>query len=87
MMVVLFSKEPQYDLLQKLVIDRFKGQEITVGAIEEFAVTETPFRETHYKRQVLKLLELSDPPGLIVTNNPNGRRPGTYPNKNLVSFD
>ncbi|NQW24570.1 MAG: three-Cys-motif partner protein TcmP [SAR202 cluster bacterium] len=81
--LVLFSKEPQYDLLKDLVIKRFQGLETTVAVVEEFVVTETPFRETHYKTQVLKPLELSNPPGLLVVNSPAGRRPGTYSDRNL----
>jgi hypothetical protein len=50
----------------------------TVGEIEEFVLTETAFRETHYRRQILKPLELAEPPAITVLNPPPGRRRGTF---------
>lgn len=80
---VLFAKEPRYEVLQRQVLARFRGRETTVGEIEEFVLTETAFRETHYKQQVLKPLELADPPGLTVPNPPPGRKRGKYPDKSM----
>ena len=77
--LVLFAKEPDVDILKRQIIGRFGGQETTVGAIEEFVVTETAFRETHYKRLVLRPLELSQSPGLLIIDPPAKRKPGTYP--------
>jgi three-Cys-motif partner protein len=75
--LVLFSKEPRYDLLAKQLEDHFRGQEVAISQIEEFVLAQTPFRETHYKR-VLKDFELSDPPRLAVAAGPTGRRRGTF---------
>jgi three-Cys-motif partner protein len=81
--MVLFEKKPRYDVLREQVLRRFRGKEATVGEIETFVLAETPFRETHYKRQVLKPLELATPP-LLKPQNPAGdRRPGTYADPNL----
>lgn len=76
--LVLFGKEPRFDTLQRQIVKRFQRQETTVGEVEEFVLAETAFRETHYKRQVLKSLELSDPPQLDVIDPPEGRKRGMY---------
>ncbi|MDO8691057.1 MAG: three-Cys-motif partner protein TcmP [Dehalococcoidia bacterium] len=77
--LVLFGGEPQYEILRSQVTDRFRGQETTVGDIEKFVVAETAFRETHYKRQVLRVLELSQPTRLVLIDPPSHRKAGTYP--------
>ena len=77
--LVLFGAEPQFDILRSQMISQFQGQETTIREIEEFVVSATAFRETHYKRQVLKPLEVSQPPRLIAIDPPSNRRPGTYP--------
>ena len=76
---VLFDAKPQFDTLLSQITSRFQGQETTIGEIEEFVVSATAFRETHYKQQVLKPLEVSQPPGLIVIDPPSNRKPATYP--------
>jgi hypothetical protein len=42
---------------------------VTVGEIEKFVLAETAFRETHYKVQLLKRLELKNPPGVLAVNH------------------
>ena len=81
--LVLFGNEPQYNVLQSQLINRFQGQETTVGKIEEFVLSETAFRETHYKRQVLKPLETSEPPRLVAIDPPATRKLGTYSDPSL----
>ncbi len=78
---VLFEYSPDFDMLRKQILERFGGREATVREIEEFVLAETAFRETHYKRQVLKPLESS---GTIeAIDPPLGRRAGTYGDKSL----
>ena len=43
----LFEIEPNFHLLKKLILERFKGEETTIEGIETFVLTHTPFRETH----------------------------------------
>ena len=81
--LVLFENEPQFDVLKSQIINRFQGRETTVGEVEEFVVSETAFRETHYKTQILKPLETSQPPRLIAIDPPARRRPGTYSDPSL----
>ena len=81
--MVFFAKQPGIEALRKQLLERFTGQEATVGDIEEFVLAETAFRETHFKLQILKPLESANPPGLVVTYAPAGRRAGTYADKSI----
>ena len=81
--LVLFERKPQFDVLMSQIINRFHGQETTVGEIEEFVVSETAFRETHYKTQILKPLETSKPPRLVAIDSPPTRKLGTYRDPSL----
>ncbi len=76
--LILFAKEPRFDELRSQILNRFREREATVEEVERFVVTETAFRETHYKKQVLTPLELANPPGLQVINPPQGRKRGQY---------
>src|SRR5687767_3199968 len=49
------------------ILAQFAGRVVTVGEIGEFVLTETAFRETHYRRQILKPLEVADPPAITVS--------------------
>jgi hypothetical protein len=80
--MVLFSKDPRYDDLAQQIIKRFSGQDTTVGEIEEFVVSETAFRETHYKVHVLREFELAEPPKIEV-NAPPTRRRGTFGDQSM----
>ena len=75
--LVLFARKPRFDILRKQIFDRFRGREASVVEVETFVLSETAFRETHYKSQVLKPLELSDPPLLQVIGAGKDRRRGT----------
>ena len=75
---VLFEKKPCFEKLKEQLLGRFGGKVATVEEIEEFVLAETAFRETHYKRQVLKPLELAEPPNIEVIDSPPGRKRGAY---------
>lgn len=81
--LVLFAKAPRFEEVRSRILERFRGQEATVGEVERFVLAETAFRETHYKKQVLKPLELADPPGLQAIDPPPGRRRGEYGDPSL----
>lgn len=78
---LLFTQEPDFSALRRMVIKNFLGSETTVGAVEEYVLAETPFRDTHYKRQVLAVLEKEG--RLAPVNPPPKRKPGTYPDPSL----
>ena len=75
---VLFGNEPRFDLLRDQLLAYFRGRDASVGEIEEFVLAKTAFRETHYKRQVLRPLELAEPSMIEAIDPPPGRRRGTY---------
>lgn len=81
--MVLFSHEPDFSKLKGQILDEFTGKTVTVGTIEDFVLAETAFRETHYKRQVLRPLELSSPAQIEILNPPVNRRKGTFRNSDL----
>ena len=69
--------EPNFGELQRRIVERFVGSEATVDEIEEFVLADTPFRETHYKRQVLAKLEGSGE--IEVVASPSNRRRNSFP--------
>jgi hypothetical protein len=77
---VLFSAEPDRELLKRLIMEKFEGTEATPNEIERFVVRDTPFRETHYK----KVLQSLEGLGRITPLNalPTRRR-GTYADMNM----
>ncbi|MHB8418244.1 MAG: three-Cys-motif partner protein TcmP [Myxococcales bacterium] len=72
--LVLFDADP-LDILERQIADRFRGQETTVGEVEEFVLAETAFRETHYKG-ILKALETAG--RLEIPAPPPKRRRGSF---------
>ncbi len=81
---VLFQQEPDFGLLKHLLLARFRGSAPTVGELEEYVLTETPFRETHYKRQVLKPMEQTEE--IRVRCPRRDRRKGSFPEDCIIEF-
>jgi three-Cys-motif partner protein len=84
--IVLFSAEPDGFDLERRLRAHFGDQEVRVEDIEDFVVAETPYRETHYKKQVLKRLEMTTPPLIEVLDAPGNRKRGQYPPGTVVRF-
>ena len=80
---VLFEPEPDYNLLKKFIIQKFRGETVPIEQIEDFVVVETPFRETHFKNQILKPMEDAKPPQIVVSGR---MRKGTYPAGTIIQF-
>jgi len=83
---VLFESEPNYASLKKELLQKFRGKNVSVEEIEDFVVAFTPFRETHFKRQILKPMEEADLPELKVTAAKRGRKKGNFPEGTRVKF-
>ena len=81
--LVLFGNEPQYDLLKQQIMRELSGRIVTVGDVEEFVLADTAFRETHYKQQILKPMELANPSQLQILDAPPNRRLGTFADPGL----
>lgn len=74
--LVMFEREPNFRHLRRQITDEFRGQEVSVGAIKEFVLVHTAFRETHYKSKILRLMESEEQ--LRVVDPPPKRRKGTF---------
>lgn len=79
---VLFEERPNTAPLRVALLERFSGESVAVEAIERFVIEETDYKTTHYKKQVLKVLEDE---GLIVCESERRRR-GTYPKGTKLRF-
>lgn len=62
----LFEIGPDYSQLKNIIINNFKNKKISVQELENFIVTQTVFRETHYKKHILALMEKANPPEIKV---------------------
>lgn len=82
---VLFEHEPDYQHLKRLILNKFKGKMVSTEEIENFVIAETPYRETHFKTQILKPMEHANPPEIEILCEKK-RRNGTYPDGTNIIF-
>jgi three-Cys-motif partner protein len=82
---VLFEVEPNYKLLKAILLDKFKGESVSIPDLEYFILTKTAFRETHYKRQILSAMEKVKPAEIKVKCQ-RKRIIGTFPEDCIVKF-
>jgi three-Cys-motif partner protein len=80
--LILFEKTPNFAVLRDRIVQRFTGKDVSVAAIEQFVVTETAFRETHYKA-LLKSME-KETGNLTVVKAREGRKSGTFPDPDMI---
>lgn len=83
---LLFGAKPDLSDLKRLIIGRYKGQQTSVDEIERFVVVDTPYRETHFKTQVLKPMELAAVPELHVIRRTGKNRRGTFPSGTILQI-
>jgi three-Cys-motif partner protein len=81
--VTLFGDEPDYDLLQRQLMKKFRGKDVSVEDVEKFVIVDTSFGPRHYKKGALKVLE-QDERIEIVT--PRKKRL-TYPDGTVIRFN
>lgn len=81
----LFELKPNYDDLKKIILKEFSKKAVSVMDLENYILTETPYRETHYKRHVLYPMEVAQPPEIRVKSNKK-RRKGDYLPEYIVEF-
>lgn len=82
---MLFEIEPNYSQLKKNLLKEFKGKSVSITEIENFILTQTTFRETHYKKQILGPMEKSQPSEIEVKCE-GKRRKYTFPPQCIVKF-
>lgn len=78
---VLFDLKPDMGPLRKALLERFRGEFVTIEDVEFFVITETDYRKSHYKGQ-LKYLEGK---GFISCESARRKR-GTYPPNTRLHF-
>ena len=81
--MTLFKSEPNYQKLKRMIVNKFKGNTVSIEEIEYFVVVETPYRETHFKKQILRGMEYANPPEMAMVGN-HSRRRGTYPKGTII---
>jgi three-Cys-motif partner protein len=79
---VLFTPRPDFAPLLNAIVQRFAGKSATVDQIEEFVLVETPYKASHYKRQILKPLQRD---GRIEAVSGQSRK-GTFPAGTVLRF-
>lgn len=82
----LFKLAPDFYKLKGLIVSNFKGKKVSVEDIEEFVVVNTSFRETHYKRQILREMEKASPPEIKANCLNKTRIKGTFPPGCIIEF-
>ncbi|MBI4655597.1 MAG: three-Cys-motif partner protein TcmP [Elusimicrobia bacterium] len=82
---VLFDMLPNYSQLKNILLQKFKGKSVGITELENFILTQTPFRETHYKKQILGEMEKAQPPEIKVKCQTK-RRKGTFISDCIVEF-
>lgn len=80
--IVLFEPEPDFTVLKEMLLEKFKGQSVSISDIEEFVLVETPFLKTHIKNKTLKPMLKS---GEISVKRPSGKKKG-FPEGTIVKF-
>ncbi|MEN6293381.1 MAG: three-Cys-motif partner protein TcmP [Methanobacterium sp.] len=81
---LLFKPQPEYNKLKEMLINKFGGKEASLKDIEKFVIIETPFRETHFKREILSKMEKANPPEIEVIKARPSRKKCTYPDEEMI---
>lgn len=81
---VLFAGVVDHDDLKARLVQKFAGQTVQVDTeLREFVLVETPYLDTHYKRQVLAPMEKANE--IAVVSSPRKGKSG-YPNGTMIRF-
>jgi hypothetical protein len=80
----LFSDEPDYDALRRLIIGKYSCKLVSIEELSDWVVAETPFLRTHIKKPVLVPMEAEGVVSLSITKV--GRKKGTFPDGTTLKF-
>jgi three-Cys-motif partner protein len=80
----LFPKEPDFARLKELLVAQFRGQNILIEKLSDFVPAETPFLRSHFKRQILKPMEVEGT--LFVVDPAPTRKRGTFADGTTIGF-
>lgn|SRR5574340_70608 len=81
---LLFEGGPDFSDVKRRIVERYQGKDTSVDDIERFLVVDTPYRETHFKTQVLKPMETAAVPELHVVRRTGTNRRGTFPSGTII---
>ncbi len=81
--LVLFEHKPDFKKLKQIILYEYKGRKIKSEDLKDFVIEKTPFKASHYKKQILQPMEESDPPEIIVSNR---KKIKSYPNGSIIEF-
>jgi hypothetical protein len=76
---VLFDTGPNAADLRKRLLEEFRGRNVSIDVLEEFVITQTPYRETHLRKSVLLPMEKAVPPELEIVSAPASRKRSFFP--------
>jgi len=79
---VLFTLEPNYNLLKRLIVREYKGKTVSVEEVDEFVLV-AGF--THFKKNILEPMERAKPAQIEVIKS-NRKRRYTYPPRTIIKF-
>jgi three-Cys-motif partner protein len=80
----LFSAEPNFEQLKRMIVGRFNKQKTSLEDLRNFVVSETPFLGSHFKIQILKPMEAKGE--LSIVEAKESRRKGTFPDGTIIRF-
>ncbi len=81
---LVFFNQLDYRVLQQQLKQQFAGQTVSLKAIEQYVLEETPF--INYKKEALRPLELASPPGITVISSKTNRSRGTFADVNEIKI-
>lgn len=81
--LLLFTPEPDYTLLKRMLQTQFRGKTVSLQEIEAFVIGETPYRASGYKTAVLKTMEYVQPAEIKIVTASANRRRGTFPDETM----
>ena len=78
----LFSPEPNFEQLKRVILDRFAGHDTAIEDLTDFVLSDTPFLRAHFKTQILKPMEAKGK--LSIVEGKESRRKGTFPDGTVI---
>lgn len=81
---ILFESKPNYSKLKEIILEKYKGKEVSSKELGDFIVAETSFLRSHYKTSILRPMENSKSPSIKILRNRKIK--GTYPDEAIIKF-
>jgi three-Cys-motif partner protein len=82
---MLFELTPNYYDLEKMIRKEFDKKTVSITELENYIITQTPYRETHYRKHVLRPMEKTQPSEIKVICG-RKRKKGTFPPDCSIEF-